>query len=68
MNTFSDFTITQTPVERIVDAINEISVVCGDEIRVVLVESNGPPITVVISDANLFNDIVSLGETLSQLN
>jgi hypothetical protein len=68
MEISTDYTLTQTPAERIVDAINEISMVCDGEILVVPADNSGPLVTIIINDANMFEEIVSLGEALSQVN
>jgi hypothetical protein len=65
---FTDHTLTNTCAEEIVEAINRISDVCDGEIRVICIENDGPPISIIINDPDLYDEIVSLGEAFSSIN
>jgi hypothetical protein len=65
---FTEHTLTNTRAEEIVEAINMISDACDEEIRVICIENEGPPISIVISSAELYDEIVTLGEAFSTVN
>ncbi len=65
---FTDHTLTRTPAEEIVEAINTISDACNSEIRVICIENDCPPISIIISDLGLYDEIVAVGQALSTIN
>lgn len=65
---FTGHTLTNTPAEEIVEAINIISGACDAEIRVICMENDGPPISIVIHDPDLYDKIVAMGEALTNIN
>lgn len=65
---FTDHTLTNTRAEEIVEAINIISDACDEEIRVICIENEGPPISIIISNADLYEEIITLGEAFSTEN
>jgi hypothetical protein len=65
---FTDHSLTNTRAEEIVEAINTISDACDEEIRVICIENDGPVITIVINDSDLYDEVVLLGEAFSMDN
>ncbi len=65
---FTDHTLTSTRAEEIVEAINMLSDACDEEIRVICVENEGPPISVIISNPDLYDEIVAVGQALANIN
>jgi hypothetical protein len=65
---FTGHTLTNTRAEEIVEAINAISDACDEEIRVLCIENDGPVITVVINNSDLYDEVVALGEAFSAEN
>ena len=57
--------LTDGRAEQIVDYINAVSEMYEEGIKVVCVERDGPPISIIIHNAALYNEIVTLGEALS---